>query len=69
MPTPFVAAIDRDSIPVRVVDNPDYEQGQLSSLLTGFDARSIGQGVRTGALVTLIDVPLVAPDTVRTLLQ
>jgi molybdenum cofactor cytidylyltransferase len=59
-------AIDREKMPVRVVENPDYEQGQLSSLLAGL--RVVDHpGVRA-ALVTLIDVPLVAATTVRTLL-
>jgi CTP:molybdopterin cytidylyltransferase MocA len=51
---------------VRIVDNPDYEQGQLTSLLTGL--RAIEASHVTAALVTLIDVPLVSAATVRTLL-
>jgi molybdenum cofactor cytidylyltransferase len=54
-------------IPVRVVENPDYEQGQLSSLVVAL--RAIDRPGVTAAMVTLIDVPLVAPSTVRTLLQ
>jgi molybdenum cofactor cytidylyltransferase len=61
------ASADKYSMPVRVVDNPEYEQGQLSSLLKGLHA--VDRPGITAALVTLIDVPLVAPETVRTLLQ
>src|SRR4051812_20742307 len=52
------SAVARMPHPVRVVDNPDYEQGQLSSLTAGLQAVD-APGV-TAALVTLIDVPLVS---------
>ena len=61
------AAIREGSRPragVRIVDNPDYELGQLTSLLAGL--RAIDADA-TAALVTLIDVPLVSAATVRTL--
>jgi molybdenum cofactor cytidylyltransferase len=51
---------------VRIVDNPDYEQGQLTSLVAGLSA--IDNARATAALVTLIDVPLVSAATVRTLI-
>lgn len=51
---------------VRIVDNPDFEQGQLTSLLAGL--RAIDLSRATAALVTLIDVPLVSAATVRTLI-
>jgi CTP:molybdopterin cytidylyltransferase MocA len=51
---------------VRIVDNPDYEQGQLTSLLAGL--RAIDVSRVTAALVTLIDVPLVSVATVRTMM-
>jgi molybdenum cofactor cytidylyltransferase len=51
---------------VRIVDNPDYEQGQLTSLLAGL--RAIDDAHSTAALVTLIDVPLVTAVTIRTLI-
>ena len=50
---------------VRIVDNPDYEQGQLTSLLAGLRAIDVSRA--TAALVTLIDVPLGRAATVRTL--
>jgi len=61
------AVVEAASMPVHIVENPDYEQGQLSSLLKGLD--SIDRPGVAGALVTLIDVPLLSPETVRTLLQ
>ncbi|HEY0283982.1 MAG TPA: nucleotidyltransferase family protein [Vicinamibacterales bacterium] len=51
---------------VRIVENPDYDQGQLTSLLAGL--RAIDAARATAALVTLVDVPLVSVATVRTLL-
>ena len=51
---------------VRIIDNPDYEHGQLTSLLAGL--RSLVLERATAALVTLIHVPLVTAATVRTLI-
>jgi len=51
---------------VRIVDNPKYQQGQLTSLLAGLRAIDITHA--RAALVTLIDVPLVGAATVRTLI-
>ena len=65
MPKPFAPVRGRDP-GVRIVDNPDYEQGQLTSLLAGL--RAIDAARATAALVTLIDVPLVSAATVRTLI-
>ena len=50
---------------VRIIDNPDYERGQLTSLQAGLRAIDAGAAA---ALVTLIDVPLVSAATVRTLI-
>jgi molybdenum cofactor cytidylyltransferase len=61
------ASVIREGTPARVVENPDYEQGQLSSLVTAL--RAIDHPGVTAALVTLIDVPLVAAATVQTLLR
>ena len=52
---------------VRIVDNPDYERGQLTSLLAGL--RAVASTNPAAALVTLIDVPLVTAATVRTLIE
>lgn len=51
---------------VRVVDNPRWPEGQLSSLLAGLAAVD-GPGVEA-VLVALVDCPVVRPDTVETLL-
>jgi len=51
---------------VRLVVNTHAEEGQLSSLITGLDTAD-APGV-SGVLVTLVDVPLVTPATVRTLI-
>jgi molybdenum cofactor cytidylyltransferase len=52
---------------VRVVENPDYPKGQLSSLQAGLRAAD-RPGVR-GVLVTLVDLPLVSSSTVRAVLD
>jgi molybdenum cofactor cytidylyltransferase len=54
-------------LPARVVVNGNYDQGQLSSLLTGLDALD-RPGV-DAILLTLVDVPLVSPATVRAVLD
>jgi molybdenum cofactor cytidylyltransferase len=50
----------------RVVVNPRADEGQLSSLVAGLDA--IDRPGVEAALVTLVDVPLVAAESVRRLL-
>ena len=52
---------------VRIIDNPNYEQGQLTSLLAGL--RAIDIAGASAALVTLIDVPFVSASTVRQLIS
>lgn len=52
---------------VRVIENEDPDQGQLSSLLAGLRTAD-RPGVR-GVLVTLVDVPLLSADTVRAVLD
>lgn len=61
------AAMAREKMPARVVENPDYEQGQITSLIAAL--RTIDRPGVTAALVTLIDAPLVAAATVQTLLR
>ncbi len=58
----------QDAMPadVRVVTNPDWERGQLTSLQAGL-AVVDRPGVRA-LLVTLVDVPFVSADTVRAVL-
>src|SRR5947207_8359774 len=54
-------------LPARFVENRDYDRGQLSSLLTGL-AVIDRPGVRA-MLMTLVDVPLVTPATVRAVID
>jgi len=51
----------------RFVDNPDYEQGQLSSLLAGL--RVVDRPGVVAILMTLVDVPLVSTATVRAVIE
>lgn len=61
-----IAAALSDIPAVRVLVNMHADDGQLSSLITGLDTADV-PGV-SGVLVTLVDVPLVTPATVRTLI-
>ena len=45
------------------VENPDYEQGQLSSLLAGLSV--VDRPGVVASLLTLVDVPLIGVSTVR----
>jgi molybdenum cofactor cytidylyltransferase len=54
-------------VAARLVTNPDYETGQLSSLLIGLDA--VDRPGVTAALITLVDVPLVDASTVRAVID
>jgi len=58
-------ALAADRLPVNpvVVNNPSPSRGQLSSLWIGLDAVSPPE--TEAALVTLVDVPMVSPATVR----
>ena len=56
-------AFSRTDRGARFVANPEYESGQLSSLLSGL--RVVDRPGVVAALVTLVDVPLVTPATVR----
>jgi molybdenum cofactor cytidylyltransferase len=49
----------------RAVINPRAEEGQLTSLIAGLDA--VDAPDVAAALVTLVDVPLVTSETIRTL--
>jgi molybdenum cofactor cytidylyltransferase len=63
----IMATCSQAGIRARFVLNPDYESGQFSSLLKGLEA-SETPGL-SGTLVTLVDVPLVTPDTVRAVVE
>jgi molybdenum cofactor cytidylyltransferase len=61
-----IRANTREAPRVTILNNPDYEQGQLTSLLAAL--QRIDETAVSGALVTLIDVPLVSAETVRALI-
>jgi CTP:molybdopterin cytidylyltransferase MocA len=63
----IVHALEQTGASVRFVANPQYESGQLSSLIRGLNA--VDRPGIAAALVTLVDVPLVAPDTVRAVID
>lgn len=60
-----IAEIEATEVGRHVV-NPRPDEGQLSSLLTGLAA--VDRDGVTGVMVTLVDVPLIGADAVRTLL-
>ena len=64
----FAEAVGRPVEPrVRVVEHLGWESGQLSSLLAGLDA--IDDPLLEAALVTLVDVPMVTPATVASVIS
>ena len=63
----IVAEFPRTGAAARFVTNPDYEQGQFSSLLRGLNA--VDRPGVMAAIVTLVDVPLVTADTVRAVID
>jgi molybdenum cofactor cytidylyltransferase len=52
---------------VSVVDNLDWQEGQLSSLQCGLNV--VDDEALEAVLVTLADVPLVAPATIRSVID
>jgi molybdenum cofactor cytidylyltransferase len=52
---------------VRFIENPAWPSGQLSSLLAGLDAPAVVP--MEGAVVTLVDIPLVSVETVTQLIS
>jgi molybdenum cofactor cytidylyltransferase len=52
---------------VRIVEHPGWREGQLSSLLCGLEV--VDGPDLEALLVTLVDVPLVSPDTTRRLIR
>ena len=64
---PLEAEVERFAPFARAVVNPHADTGQLSSLIAGINA--IDRPAVRGALVTLVDTPLFAAATVRTLLD
>ena len=61
------AAIVESGVAARLVVNDAYQTGQLSSVLRGLNAID-RPGVRA-MLLTLVDVPLVSPSTIRAVID
>jgi molybdenum cofactor cytidylyltransferase len=63
-----VEALSESALPaVRVVRNPDPARGQLSSLWAGMDEACRPE--IHAIVVTLVDVPLVAPSTIHSVIE
>jgi len=62
------ASLPRGDASITAVDNPHYEEGQLSSLLVGLAAVERQDNVEA-VMVTLVDLPLISPSTVRSVLD
>jgi len=63
----IVHSFSESGLPARFVMNRDYDKGQLSSLLAGLGV--VDRPGVVAALVTLVDVPLVSPATVRAVID
>jgi len=63
------ATLPADDEFLRVVENENYEQGQLSSLLVGLSSVEESDDEVEAVLVTLVDLPLISPATVRAVLD
>lgn len=59
----IAASFAESGLPARFVVNPNYDRGQLSSLLAGLVV--VDRPGVTAILVTLVDVPFVSEATVR----
>ena len=62
-----IDSFSRTGALARLVENPDYERGQLSSLVRGLNA--IDRPGVAAALVTQVDVPFITPATVRAVVE
>lgn len=63
----IAASFAASGLPARLVVNPEYDRGQWSSLVAGLAV--IDHPGIAAALVTLVDVPLVAAETVRAVID
>lgn len=61
------AALEQSGLPVRIVVNAAYQQGQFSSLLAGLDA--VDRPELDALLLTLVDAPLFAASTVAAVVR
>jgi molybdenum cofactor cytidylyltransferase len=63
----IVRSFSESGLRARFVVNPDYDSGQLSSILAGLAV--VDRPGVVAALVTLVDVPFVSSGTVRAVLD
>jgi molybdenum cofactor cytidylyltransferase len=63
----IVADFETRNASVRFVVNPDFDQGQLTSILAGL--RVVDRPGVVATLMTLVDVPLVRATTVRAIVD
>jgi len=59
------ASLPRDDVQISAVENPRYEEGQLSSLLIGLAAVEQRHENVEAVMMTLVDLPLISAATVR----
>jgi molybdenum cofactor cytidylyltransferase len=59
------ASLLRDDVQISAVENPRYEEGQLSSLLVGLAAVEQRHDNVEAVMMTLVDLPLISAATVR----
>jgi len=59
------ASLPRDDVQISAVENPRYEEGQLSSLLAGLAAVEQRHDDVEAVMMTLVDLPLISAATVR----
>ena len=59
----IASALADRKVAARIVINSNYERGQFSSLLAGLQV--VDRPGVAGMLLTLVDVPLVSPETIR----
>jgi molybdenum cofactor cytidylyltransferase len=63
------ASLPREDASLRAVENPHFEDGQLSSLHVGLAAVEQRYDHIEAAMVTLVDLPLISASTVRAVLD
>ena len=63
----IVSSLAGSGLPARFVMNPDYDRGQLSSVIAGLNA--VDRPGVAAVLLTLVDVPLVSAATVRAVIE
>jgi len=63
----IAASFAASGLPARFVVNPEYDRGQLSSLVAGLSL--VDRPGVAAVLVTLVDIPLVSEATVRAVVE